>query len=124
MKTNNKNLGNIGEKAAIDFLCKNNYHIIHTNFRAGKLGEIDIVARENEYICFIEVKTRSSLSFGIPSESVTSRKQNVIRKVAAVYLSRNHANESSVRFDIVEVYVKRKAGEVEITQINLIKNAF
>lgn len=124
METNNITLGNIGEKAAIDFLCKNNYRIMSTNFRVGKLGEIDIIAREKEYICFIEVKTRSSLSFGIPSESVTIKKQNVIRRVASVYLSRNHANESSVRFDIVEVYVNRGVDGVKVTKINLIKGAF
>jgi len=124
LSANNKGLGNIGEKAALDFLRKNDYKIICTNFRAGKLGEIDIIARDNECICFIEVKTRSSLSYGIPSESVNSRKQKVIRKVASVYLARTHASESSVRFDVVEVYVRRKGYGAEVTKINLIKNAF
>lgn len=124
MKNQNISLGKLGEKAAIDYLEKNNYQIICKNFRVGKLGEIDIIARDNEYICFVEVKTRSSLSYGTPSEAVTVRKQNVIRRVASVYLSRKFISESSVRFDVVEIYIKKLLNGHEVYKINLIKNAF
>lgn len=118
-----ESLGRLGEKAASEYLTANDYRIITTNFRVGRLGEIDIVAVNGEYLCFIEVKTRSSTAFGLPSEAVTYRKQATIRKIASVYI--NHLKkEPPVRFDVVEIIGSQKGNELDIKSINLLQNAF
>lgn len=104
---NKKMLGTEGEKIAAEFLKKQNYSILFLNFRYKKLGEIDIIARENNYLCFIEVKTRSNLDYGFPSESIDYRKQENIKKLAQVFISKNRLYNEYIRFDVVEVYIKK-----------------
>ncbi len=116
---NKRAAGTKGEEIAIDYLQKNGYTILDKNFRVGRMGEIDIIARESEYICFIEVKTRSSTVFGMPCEAVDRRKQERITRLSQVYISRRHLHDRNIRFDIAEVF-KEKAG----VRVNLIKNAF
>ena len=118
-----ESLGNLGEKAALKYLTDNSYKIIRTNYRVGRLGEIDIIANNGEYLCFVEVKTRSSTAFGLPSEAVTYRKQATIRKIASIYI--NHLEkEPPVRFDVVEIIGTQKGNELNIKSINLLQNAF
>lgn len=120
---NKVSLGSLGEKAALRYLEANDYKIIKTNFRVGRLGEIDIIALSGEFLCFIEVKTRSSTAFGLPSEAVTYKKQATIRKIAAVYI--NHLKrEPPVRFDVVEIIAAQIGNELNIKSINLLQNAF
>lgn len=120
---NRESLGKLGEKAALRYLEANDYKIIKTNFRVGKLGEIDIIALSGEFLCFIEVKTRSSTLFGLPSEAVTYKKQSTIRKIASVYI--NHLQkEPPVRFDVVEIIGTQTGNELNIKSINLLQNAF
>lgn len=119
----NTSLGKLGENAAADYLVKNGYNIIKTNFRVGKLGEVDIIAVHGENLCFIEVKTRQSTAFGLPCEAVNYKKQNTIRKIASIYIN-NLKRETPVRFDIVEIIAAHKGNELEIKSINLLQNAF
>lgn len=121
---NTRSLGTEGEQRAVEFLAANNYTILKTNFRAGRIGEIDIIAKDAEYICFIEVKTRRSLCFGVPSEAVTLLKQEKIKLIAAIYLSNTGNTNKCVRFDVVEVLMESINYTNEIKCINLIKNAF
>lgn len=121
---NNKSLGDIGEKFAKDFLINNDYKIIRQNFRVGKFGEIDIIAHNEEYICFIEVKSRTNLLYGTPSESVTPAKQRKIRKISQVYISKFNLHHENIRFDIVEIMLEYQDGQYNLKSINLIKNAF
>lgn len=123
-RNNNQSTGKLGEKAAVEYVRKLGYKILTTNFRFGRFGEIDIVALDGEYICFIEVKTRSSLIFGTPSEAVGKRKQGNIIRLAQVYLKENKLLNYNARFDIVEILVRKSGSKPEITGINLIKNAF
>jgi len=116
---NKRKFGSRGEEIAVEFLVKNGYKILFKNFRVGRMGEIDIIAQENEYICFIEVKTRSSLLFGMPSEAVNRKKQERIIRVAQVFLSQRGLSERNIRFDIAEVL--REKNEIKI---NIIRNAF
>ena len=69
-----RDTGRLGEKIARDFLEKRGYIIIEKNFRTSA-GEIDLIARKGEYLVFIEVRTKKSLSFGSPEESVTPLKK-------------------------------------------------
>ena len=92
---------------------------IEGNYK-NKLGEVDIVAKDNETLCFIEVKTRTSLRFGYPQEAVTLSKQKQLNKVALSYLKQYNLFHIPSRFDIVSVLFNNQ----EKIQIGIIKNAF
>ena len=114
MKKLNKITGGKGEILAQNYLKKQKYKILETNYSC-KLGEIDIIAKENDTIVFVEVKTRTSEMYGRPCEAVTPFKQNKIRTIAKYYLMLKHAFEVNCRFDVIEVLDD---------EINHIKNAF
>ncbi len=112
-------MGRQGENLAGQYLQKSGYRIIEQNFRV-KCGEIDIIAMDNEYLVFIEVKTRSSTKFGKPAEAVNYYKKQQIIKTAMVYMSQKKMQEVPVRFDVVAVMMEKgKTPEIE-----LICNAF
>ena len=119
MTTQKIQLGQIGEKTAVAFLERHGFHVLQRNFR-NKLGEIDIVAKDGDTICFIEVKTRKTDAFGSPLESVTTAKQRKIIHVALSYLKVQGRDETNVRFDVVSVIL----GDEEGPQVEIIKNAF
>ncbi len=96
-----KAVGNSGENTAVKFLKKNKYKIIATNYKV-KVGEIDIICENKEYIVFVEVKTRKSDSIISGVHAVDKRKQNHILKTASAYLSENETCKQP-RFDIIEV---------------------
>ncbi len=121
---NNRRFGSVGEQLAVDYLEKNGFIILDRNFRAGRFGEIDIVAAENEYICFIEVKTRTGSLFGTPSEAVGYTKREKLRKLAWIYLKQKNSGEKNMRFDIVEVTGQRFNEEFRVKDIVLIRSAF
>ena len=112
-------LGDTGEKIARKFLVQQGYKIIDTNYRES-LGEIDIIAEENNDLVFIEVKTRSGDGFGSPAEAVTPRKQRQIIKVAEYYLSEKKSFDIPLRFDVVSVLF----GEDGKPIVETIENAF
>ena len=111
-------LGKLGEEKAVQYLKDKGYEILERNYRS-KLGEIDVVARDRKTICFIEIKTRSSLSKGHPLESITPNKQHKLCKLAILYLKLNNLLDRSARFDAVSVC--QFDGQADI---RLIKNAF
>lgn len=111
----NKVEGLTGEVIASNYLKKRKYKILETNYK-NRLGEIDIIALQKKTIVFVEVKSRSTLAFGRPSEAVDARKQNKIRGVASLYLLQNKLTDSQVRFDVIEI--------IDNTIINHIENAF
>ncbi len=114
----NQSLGLAGEEAAASFLKSKGYRILKRNFKC-RLGEVDIVARDNETYCFVEVKTRSSEDFGLPQEAVSRQKQAQISKAALHYLKTRKLFEKSARFDVVSVLYRENT-----PQIDLIENAF
>lgn len=120
---NTRKLGADGEKKAVQYLLENEYEILKTNYRVGRLGEIDIIARDAEYICFIEVKTRRSDTCGSPGESVTTAKQRKIHQIAAIYLSNTGTTYKCVRFDVIEILLTKDTKSI-IKSINHIKDAF
>lgn len=109
-------IGSSGEELAVKFLRKNGYLILATNFRS-KIGEIDIIAKENDQIVFIEVKTRSSNGYGSPSEAITRKKIKSLILAAEYYLLINNLGQN-YRIDAVEVLIKQ--GEAPL--IHHIKN--
>ncbi len=98
----NKAEGVKGEVIASKYLKKNKYKILSTNYTC-KLGEIDIVAEKRGVVVFIEVKLRNSLRFGHPREAVTTHKQKKIRMVAQLFLLERKLNNSSIRFDVIDI---------------------
>jgi putative endonuclease len=95
-------LGRRGEDAAERHLASLGYRILERRYRT-RAGEIDFIAEEGATLVFVEVKTRSSLRFGRPSEAVGSRKRARIAAAASVYLAVRGGPERSCRFDVVEV---------------------
>ena len=121
---NKRTFGGEGEKLAADFLIKSGYRLLDLNYRYGRMGELDIVAAEGEFICFVEVKTRTGDSFGRPCEAVGWRKQETLRRLAWAYLKHKGMTDRNARFDIVEVTGDRKDEKFINIKINLIRNAF
>jgi putative endonuclease len=116
--------GKTGEQIAADYLKKNGFAILDRNFRSGRFGEVDIIASEGEYICFIEVKTRTGSTFGTPAEAVGASKQHKIRSLAWIYLKQKGLGERYMRFDVVEVTGRRSDKGFVPEKINLIRGAF
>lgn len=114
MKEYNKINGTIGEIDAVQYLKNKKYQIIATNYR-NRIGEIDIIAKDENTLVFVEVKRRATLAFGRPCEAVDFRKQQKIRKVAELYLLTTKQYYADVRFDVIEIL-----GD----EINHIENAF
>lgn len=112
-------LGKSGEDIATNFLKENGYKIFIRNYRT-KLGEIDIIAKDKDTFCFIEVKTRHSDRFGLPSQAVSRMKQRQISKAALVFLKENRLLDQRARFDVVSIIYSSK----DTPQLDLIKNAF
>lgn len=101
IRLNKRQIGATYEKKAKDLLLEKGYEILETNYR-NRMGEIDIIAKDRETICFIEVKFRTNGNFGSPLEAVDRRKQKQIRKVAMYYLMRHGGNEwTPCRFDVI-----------------------
>ncbi|ABX42759.1 YraN family protein [Lachnoclostridium phytofermentans] len=112
---NKKVEGLTKETEAANYLSEQGYQILARNYRC-RLGEIDIVARENGYLVFVEVKYRTNVEKGFPEEAITIQKQRRITNTAKYYLLVNRLPESTpCRFDVV-VMLKE--------EIRLIKNAF
>jgi putative endonuclease len=106
------------EEKAAKYLENLGYKIIKRNYRC-QLGEIDIIAVENEVLCFVEVKSRSKNDFGFPMDAVNKRKQAKIIKVAEYYLNYLFSQKSKspiCRFDVVSMLADK--------EIILIRDAF
>jgi putative endonuclease len=95
-------LGKQGEEQAVDFLQKNGYEILETNWIFQK-AEIDIIARKDETLAIIEVKTRSSIDFGLPQDFVKPKKIQLLVKAVNEYVIQNQL-DVSVRFDIIAIH--------------------
>ena len=101
-KDTRKELGARGEAVACLYLERQGIEILERNWRC-KAGEADIIAREDDEIVFIEVKTRASLSAGLPEDSVTRQKRRKYEGIAIYYLARADAPSSKVRFDVISI---------------------
>ncbi len=118
MLPGNLEFGKAAEDAATEFLKAKGYRILERNYK-NKFGEIDIIAKQEGVICFIEVKARHSLNLGFPQEAVTSGKQRQISRVAVNYLKSKKLLERPARFDVLALlYVNNQP------QISLITDAF
>lgn len=115
---NNKPTGNYGETLACEFLRKQGYKILERNFLI-RGGEIDIVAKDKNYLVFIEVKTRYSHEFGLPSEAMTPWKIKSLLKTAQFYLLKAKWGDGPYRLDFVSIDF---ANSRDNPKIELIRN--
>ncbi len=97
-------LGKRGEEAATCFLERREYEILDRNWKC-IAGEADIVALQDDTLCFIEVKTRKDAQKGFPSEEVDTRKRSRYERIAACYLKDHDYADVRVRFDIIAILV-------------------
>lgn len=112
---NKRTIGSKQEQIAASFLKEKGYNIITMNYYS-RFGEIDIIAKEGEYLVFVEVKYRSSLDKGYPQEAVHIRKQKSIIRAAKFYMLKHGISEDTpCRFDVVVILG---------TKIEVITNAF
>lgn len=110
--------GNYGEDLACEYLKKQGYKILERNYRI-RGGEIDLVARDGDYLVFVEVKARYSHEYGPPAESITPWKIKALKKTALFYVVKIHWGSRPYRIDVVTIDF---ADNRENPKIELIKN--
>ena len=111
---NKRRFGIIGEKIAQGYLKNKGYDVIATNFYT-KRGEIDIVAKKENYIIFVEVKTRNNLEYGSPASSINEIKKKHIKSAAKIFIYQNNLQKYNIRFDVIEIIIKN--GKCKINHI-------
>ena len=114
-------LGRWGEDRAADYLRGKGFRIAAANWKC-RFGELDLIAADNTYLCFVEVKLRKSAAYGSAAAFVDRRKQDRLRTAATLYLSR-HPTQLQPRFDVIEIYAPQgeKTARPEIIHL---ENAF
>ena len=110
-------LGKQGEEIAVAHLLKQGYLILDVNWRAGR-NEIDIIAKDKDFLVIIEVKSRRSDLFIEPEEAVTREKQQALIRAANTYIFRKNINLET-RFDIISIIHNK-----DETRLNQLKDAF
>jgi len=114
-------LGRWGEALAAEHLRRAGYQILAAHWRS-RLGGVDLIAADQNYLCFVEVKLRKSAAFGGAGEFVDRRKQNKLRLTAELYLS-CHQTRLQPRFDVIEVYAPQGT-DTKAPRVRHIENAF
>ncbi len=104
-------LGKLGEELAVEFLRKNGYEILETNWTFQK-AEIDIIAQKETILAVVEVKTRSSLEFGLPQDFVKPKKIQLLVKAINEYVVSKDL-DFEVRFDIIAVHKEGNSFAIE-----------
>ena len=104
-------LGKLGEELAVDFLQQNGYDILETNWVFQK-AEIDIIAQKENVLAVVEVKTRSSIEFGLPQDFVKPKKIQLLVKAVNEYVISNDL-DVEVRFDIIAISKEEKEFKIE-----------
>ncbi|MBE6054830.1 MAG: YraN family protein [Clostridium sartagoforme] len=120
MKKYNKEIGNYGENLALNYIKKQNYKFLCSNFRSRE-GEIDLIFKDSEVIVFIEVKSRYNYHFGLPREAVTYFKQKQIINISKYFLYKYKLFNYNCRYDVLEIYFNKKDNKYLIEHI---KDAF
>lgn len=104
-------LGKLGEELAVEFLQKEGYEILETNWIFQK-AEVDIIAKKENILAIVEVKTRSSLDFGLPQDFVKPKKIQLLVKAVNEYVVTNDL-DIEVRFDIIAIHKEGKTFAIE-----------
>lgn len=100
MKYENYNKGRQGEKVALEYLLKKGYELVEKNYE-NKLGEIDLVMTDKDWLVFVEVKYKTDDYLGLPEEMINENKLYRIRKIAESYVFLNRPKQDKFRIDAV-----------------------
>lgn len=115
-----KDLGRIGEEAAVRALRRRGYRIRDRNVRC-PMGELDLVAEDRGTLVFLEVKTRSTADYGGPFEAIAPFKQRRLQRLALYYLATRRLTDRLCRFDAVSVFVDPSG---HVLKVDLLPDAF
>ena len=107
--------GKYGENLASEYLIRQGYRIIETNYKFSRYGEIDIIAMDKDELCFVEVKTRTQTRFGDGMEAITKDKLLKIYKCIKNYTQNPNLKYKRYRIDAISIDLKNK--EPKITHI-------
>ncbi len=110
-----------GEALAAEYLRRERYKIVASNYRS-RFGEIDLIAENRRFLVFVEVKLRKSSDFAQAMEYVDAKKQDRLRTTAALYLSRN-PTRLQPRFDVIEIYAPEGTATTQ-PEIHHMEDAF
>lgn len=97
-----QSIGQAGENQAVIHLQKIGYKILSRNFRT-KFGEIDIIARDDNTLVFVEVKNRSSLNYGYPEDAITNAKLHRLNLAIQFYCHVNNIQNTPQRIDVIAI---------------------
>lgn len=114
-------LGRWGEALAARWIRERGYTVIASGYHT-RFGEIDLIATNDKYLCFIEVKLRKSDLYGTGRAGVTITKQRKLRITAEIYLS-EHPTDLQPRFDVAEIYAPYGTA-TERPALTYLENAF
>jgi len=109
----NKIIGNFGEELACHYLVRNGYKIIEKNYRHSYL-EIDIIAKINSLLTFIEVKTRTNVFLGLAEDSLSWKKTENINRAIRCYLEKNNIYHENIRFDLIAIDINKQKKSAHI----------
>ncbi|NVK05576.1 MAG: YraN family protein [Flavobacteriia bacterium] len=98
----NKSFGKAGEDAAVVFLERKGYRIIKRNYRAAR-DEIDIIAKQNNVLVIVEVKTRATNTYSVPEDFITPHKETCLLRAAEAYIE-DEDWHGDTRFDLIAIY--------------------
>jgi putative endonuclease len=98
-----------GEELAANYLREQGYHIIDRNFHFGRLGELDIIARDGDEIVFVEVKIAGDGAAIEPEYRISKSKQSKLRKAAEGYMWQNLPDQQPCRFDVLAIVISSDA---------------
>ncbi|CAA9197002.1 YraN family protein [Flavobacterium collinsii] len=104
-------LGKEGEDRAVEYLEQNGYKILDRNWTFQK-AEIDIIAEKESILAVIEVKTRSSLDFGLPQDFVKPKKIQLLVKAVNAYIN-DREIDFTIRFDIIAIHKNKETFAIE-----------
>jgi len=112
-------LGKEGETIAVQYLIEHGYKILDRNYHSQQ-GEIDIIAKEGDFLVFVEVKMYSIGSYGTPLGAIRRSKKESMIHAARTYLFKNNIKNINCRFDVLAIYRSWKG----LSNFDLIKDAF
>jgi putative endonuclease len=113
-------IGEYGERVAVDFLRGSGHRVLKRNFKGPRRGEVDIIARRDRLLLFIEVKTRHKDTKIRPLDAVDKSKQRLIERGANAWLKLLKTRNIPWRFDVIEVLIE----DGELPVINHVRDAF
>lgn len=111
--TYQQRIGKIGEQIAADYLAGNGYQLVDRNFNVS-YGEIDLVAFEADIVVFVEVKTRTSKTFGLPEDSVTPAKLEKLHNAAMLWLQAHPEVPDDWRIDVIAILIDQQHNVLDL----------